>query len=70
MKSISVVLLVLLSASMAFAQSGKVDIVPLRIGGVDVSFPLESDETGVVPTTEAGPNTGSGRYSLGADNKR
>ena len=53
MKSVSVVLLVLLSASMAFAQSGKVDVVPLRLGGVDVSFPLETDETGVVPTAEA-----------------
>jgi hypothetical protein len=53
MKSISVVLLVLLSASMAFAQSSKVDVVPLRLGGVDVSFPLETDETGVVPTAEA-----------------
>jgi len=53
MKSISVVLLVLLSASVAFAQSAKVDVVPLRIGGVDVSFPLETDETGVVPPVEA-----------------
>ena len=53
MKSISIVLLVLLSAAMAFAQSGKVDIVPLRVGGVDVPFPLETDETGVVPAAEA-----------------
>jgi hypothetical protein len=38
---------------MAFAQSAKVDVVPLRIGGVDVPFPLETDETGVVPMAEA-----------------
>jgi hypothetical protein len=52
MKSISVVLLVLLSASVAFAQSAKVDVVPLNIGGVSMSFPLETDETGVVPPVE------------------
>jgi hypothetical protein len=53
MKSISVVLLVLLSASVAFAQSAKVDVVPLNIGGVSMSFPLERDEAGVVPMAEA-----------------
>jgi hypothetical protein len=53
MKSISVVLLILFSASMAFAQSAKVDVVPLRIGGVNISFPLEADETGVVPPADA-----------------
>jgi len=52
MKSISVVLLVLLSASVAFAQSAKVDVVPLNIGGVSMSFPLERDEAGVVPPVE------------------
>ena len=48
-----VAMLALLAASVCLAQSPKVEIVPLKIGGVAVSFPLEVGESGVVPPAEA-----------------
>lgn len=47
-----VILLALFTGSVALAQPAKVDVVPLRVGGVDVPFPLEAEETGVVPPAE------------------
>ena len=46
-------LVALLMASVCVAQSPKVEIVPMKIGGVSVSFPLEVGESGVVPPAEA-----------------
>jgi|GEM_PF-4814823 len=46
-------LVALLTASVCVAQSPKVEIVPMKIGGVSVSFPLEVGESGVVPPAEA-----------------
>ena len=48
-----VAMLALLAASVCAAQSTKVEVVPLKIGGVSVSFPLEVGESGVVPPAEA-----------------
>lgn len=48
-----VAMLALLTASVCLAQSPKVEIVPLKIGGVAVSFPLEVGESGVVPPPDA-----------------
>ena len=45
-------LVALLMASVCVAQSPKVEIVPMKIGGVDVAFGLEADEVGVVPQAE------------------
>lgn len=42
-----------LAASVCVAQAQKVEIVPLKIGGVAVSFPLEVGESGVVPPPDA-----------------
>ena len=46
-------LVALLMASVCLAQSPKVEIVPMKIGGVSVSFPLEVGESGVVPPPDA-----------------
>ena len=46
-------LVALLTASVCVGQSPKVEVVPLKIGGVAVSFPLEVGESGVVPPAEA-----------------
>ena len=45
-------LVAFLNASVCAAQSTKVEVVPLKIGGVELSFPLVADETGVVPPAE------------------
>jgi hypothetical protein len=42
----------LLSAAACVAQAPQPQVVPLRIGGVDVVFGLEADEVGVVPPAE------------------
>ena len=48
-----VAMLALLAASVCLAQSPKVEVVPLKIGGVALSFPLEVGESGVVPPADA-----------------
>lgn len=42
----------LLSVGFCQAQSPAVEVVPLKVGSVAVSFPLELGETGVVPPAE------------------
>ena len=42
----------LLAVVVGWAQSPPVEVVPLKVGSVAVSFPLELGETGVVPPAE------------------
>ena len=42
----------ILLASVCLAQAPPSEVVPLKVGGVDVAFGLEADEVGVVPQAE------------------
>ena len=42
----------ILLASVCLAQAPQSEVVPLKVGGVDVAFGLEADEVGVVPQAE------------------
>lgn len=50
--SLLIVMSALLAAAACVAQAPQPQVVPFRVGGVDVAFGLEADEVGVVPPTE------------------